>query len=161
MQWERNPLLILNNWLKFYIVCQCLTVKKITPWDFPGGPVVKTPPNNAGCEGLSPGWVTKILHAVWYSQNFFKNYFLTLLLLVTRKLSYNHIEGEIIIINSILRVSNYSSESCILEYPSRFGLRCFCSSLIKLWLNKTISNEIYSLLFLKRLFHLHYEATFF
>ena len=92
MQWERNPLLILNNWLKFYIVFQCFTVKKITPWDLPGGPVVKAPPSNAVCEGLIPGWVTKIWHAVWCSQKHFFNYFLTLLLLVTRDLIYNHTE---------------------------------------------------------------------
>ena len=45
--------------------------QKITPWDFPGGPVVKAPPSNAGCEGLIPGWVTKIQHVVWCSLKVF------------------------------------------------------------------------------------------
>ena len=34
------------------------------PWDFPGGPVVKNPPYNAGDAGLIPGQGTKIPHAV-------------------------------------------------------------------------------------------------
>ena len=33
-------------------------------WDFPGGPVVKNPPSNAGDMGLIPGQGTKISHAV-------------------------------------------------------------------------------------------------
>ena len=32
--------------------------------DFPGGPVVKKPPYNAGDEGLIPDQETKILHAM-------------------------------------------------------------------------------------------------
>ena len=32
--------------------------------NFPGGPVVKNPPSNAGDEGLSPGQGTKIPHAL-------------------------------------------------------------------------------------------------
>ena len=32
-------------------------------WDFPGGPVVKNPPSNAGDMGLIPGRGTKIPHA--------------------------------------------------------------------------------------------------
>ena len=32
--------------------------------DFPGGPVVKNPPSNAGDAGSIPGWGTKIPHAV-------------------------------------------------------------------------------------------------
>ena len=32
-------------------------------WDFPGGPVVKTLPSNAGGEGSIPGWGAKIPHA--------------------------------------------------------------------------------------------------
>ena len=31
--------------------------------DFPGGPVVKSPPSNAGDAGSIPGWGTKIPHA--------------------------------------------------------------------------------------------------
>ena len=40
--------------------------KKKTQWDrdFPGGPVVETPPSNAGDTGSSPGWRTKIPHAM-------------------------------------------------------------------------------------------------
>ena len=34
-------------------------------WDFPGGPVVKTSPSNAGGAGLIPGWRAKIPHASW------------------------------------------------------------------------------------------------
>jgi len=34
------------------------------PWDFPGGPVVKTPPSNAVHVGLLSGRGTKIPHAV-------------------------------------------------------------------------------------------------
>ena len=30
---------------------------------FPGGPVVKTPPSNAGDTGSCPGWGAKIPHA--------------------------------------------------------------------------------------------------
>ena len=33
-------------------------------WDFPGGPVVKNPPSNAGDTGSIPGRRTKIPHAV-------------------------------------------------------------------------------------------------
>ena len=33
---------------------------KTDPWDFLGGPVVKTSPSNAGGEGLIPDWGTKI-----------------------------------------------------------------------------------------------------
>ena len=36
----------------------------INEWDFPGGPVVKNLPSNAGDTGLIPGWGTKIPHAV-------------------------------------------------------------------------------------------------
>ena len=30
--------------------------------DFPGGPVVKNPPSNAGDKGSIPGWWTKVPH---------------------------------------------------------------------------------------------------
>ena len=36
--------------------------------DFPGGPVVKTPPSNAGGTGSIPGPGTNIPHAMWYGQ---------------------------------------------------------------------------------------------
>ena len=38
-------------------------IKRLDIWDFPGGPVVKNPPSNAGDAGLIPGWGTKIPHA--------------------------------------------------------------------------------------------------
>ena len=34
-------------------------------WDFPGGPVVKTSPSNAGGAGSIPGRGAKIPHALW------------------------------------------------------------------------------------------------
>ena len=37
--------------------------KKYLLRDFPGGPVVKNLPSNAGDEGLISGWGTKIPHA--------------------------------------------------------------------------------------------------
>ena len=33
-------------------------------WDFPGGPVVKNPPPNAGHAGSIPSWETEIPHAL-------------------------------------------------------------------------------------------------
>ena len=36
---------------------------QIHPGEFPGGPVVKNPPCNAGDTGSILGWGTKILHA--------------------------------------------------------------------------------------------------
>ena len=38
---------------------------KNKPKDFPGGPVVKTPPSNAGGEGSVPGQGAKISRASW------------------------------------------------------------------------------------------------
>ena len=35
------------------------------PGDFPGGPVVKTSPSDAGNVGSIPGWGAKIQHASW------------------------------------------------------------------------------------------------
>ena len=32
--------------------------------DFPGGPVVKNPPSNAGHSGSIPGWGTKMAHTM-------------------------------------------------------------------------------------------------
>ena len=39
------------------------TLKKSKHWNFPGGPVVKNQPSNAGDEGSVPGRGTKIPHA--------------------------------------------------------------------------------------------------
>ena len=42
--------------------------------DFPGSPVVKTMPSNAGGAGSIPGWGAKIPHASWpKNQNIKKN----------------------------------------------------------------------------------------
>jgi len=38
-------------------------IKQLLTWDFPGGPVVKSPPCNAGDMSLIPGQGTKIPHA--------------------------------------------------------------------------------------------------
>ena len=40
------------------------TLKKSKHWNFPGGPVVKNQPSNAGDEGSVPGRGTKIPHAM-------------------------------------------------------------------------------------------------
>ena len=40
-----------------------LSYFKIFSGDFPGGPVVKNPPSNAGDAGLIPGQGTKIPHS--------------------------------------------------------------------------------------------------
>ena len=40
------------------------TLKKSKHWNFPGGPVVKNQPSNAGDEGSVPGWGNKIPHAL-------------------------------------------------------------------------------------------------
>ena len=40
-------------------------VRNTESWDFPGGPVVKTSPSNAGGAGSIPGWGAKIPHASW------------------------------------------------------------------------------------------------
>ena len=44
-------------------------IKKKKERDFPGDPVIKTLPSNAGGVGLIPGQGTKIPYAVWCSQN--------------------------------------------------------------------------------------------
>ena len=43
----------------------CTWVLKVIQWgwNFPGGPVVKTSPFNAGGAGSIPGWTAKIPHA--------------------------------------------------------------------------------------------------
>ena len=42
-----------------------LKLKKIIVRDFPGGPVVKTLPSNAGGQGSIPGQGVKIPHTSW------------------------------------------------------------------------------------------------
>ena len=37
-------------------IVKLLLMKKHKSWDFPGGPVVKTPPSNAREASLIPGW---------------------------------------------------------------------------------------------------------
>ena len=41
---------------------------KISCKDFPGGPVVKNPPSNAGGAGSIPGRGTEIPHVAWCGQ---------------------------------------------------------------------------------------------
>ena len=43
--------------------CPKCPAKREAEGDFPGGPVVKNPPSNAGDSGLIPGWGTRIPHA--------------------------------------------------------------------------------------------------
>ena len=38
---------------------------KMSKRDFPGGPVVKTSPSNAGGVGSIPGWGARIPHTSW------------------------------------------------------------------------------------------------
>ena len=45
-----------------------LAIKTLTAGDIPGGPVVKTPPSNAGGVGSIPGRGTKVIHVVKCSQ---------------------------------------------------------------------------------------------
>ena len=40
-------------------------IKNIHLWDFPGGPVAKTSPSNAGGAGSIPGGGARIPHASW------------------------------------------------------------------------------------------------
>ena len=47
-----------------YIVAEKKLKKKKVKEDFPGGPVIKHLPCNAGDVGLIPGWGTRIPHAV-------------------------------------------------------------------------------------------------
>ena len=42
---------------------QCSKIRK--EGDFPGSPVVKTSPSNAGGVGSIPGWGAKIPHGLW------------------------------------------------------------------------------------------------
>ena len=61
MGYPHGPYLIL-----FSLVCPAFTSlgKLPSKGDFPGGPVVKNLPCNAGNTGLIPGWGTKIPHAM-------------------------------------------------------------------------------------------------
>ena len=54
----------LQEWVN--VTEQCLAqwvMYDVEARDFPGGPVVKNPPSNAGDKGSVPGWGTKIPHA--------------------------------------------------------------------------------------------------
>ena len=50
--------------LNVYEISQKYLRSKIQILDFPGGPVVKNPPSNAGDAGSIPGWRTKRPHAI-------------------------------------------------------------------------------------------------
>ena len=45
------------------LISKNLLLERLRSWDFPGGPVVKNPPYNAGDVGSIPGQRTKIPHA--------------------------------------------------------------------------------------------------
>ena len=47
---------------------QFFTIKNSPGMDFPGSPVVESPPSTAGGLGSIPGRGTKIPHAVWCGQ---------------------------------------------------------------------------------------------
>ena len=46
-----------------------IKIKNFVHWDFPGGPLVKTPCSQCRGMGSIPGWRTKIPHALWCGQN--------------------------------------------------------------------------------------------
>ena len=50
-----------NNQHKYFIL---FFFRTYIGWDFPGGPMVKNPPSNAGDVSSIPGQVTKTLDAV-------------------------------------------------------------------------------------------------
>ena len=55
----------LQEWVD--VTEQCLAqgvMYEVEARNFPGGPVVKNPPSNAGDKGSIPGWGTKIPHAI-------------------------------------------------------------------------------------------------
>ena len=53
------------HFFSFWIFNLFLMDKTVMIQDFPGGPVVKTLPSNAGGAGSIPGWGAKIPHASW------------------------------------------------------------------------------------------------
>ena len=57
-RWQQSPRCITTT--------RSCTLRLIKTWlrDFPGDPVVKNPPSNAGDVGSIPGWGTKIPHAM-------------------------------------------------------------------------------------------------
>ena len=57
--------LILCNCLNYFIAKMSKELKMTTPWEFLGGPVVKTLPSNAGGTGSIPGQGAKISYALW------------------------------------------------------------------------------------------------
>ena len=68
LHWVLPTMLLVLTVALFVVVrsCQFGRVKDKMWWgrDFPGGPVVKNPPSNAGDTGSIPGEGTKIPHAV-------------------------------------------------------------------------------------------------
>ena len=51
--------------MEFLGICRFSVIKNGYHWDFPGSPVVKISPANAGSGDLIPGWGAKIPHALW------------------------------------------------------------------------------------------------
>ena len=60
-QWPGPGLSLLFLFFSFPFHRVGKTAQKRHRGDFPGGPVVKTPPLNAGDMGLTPGWRVRIL----------------------------------------------------------------------------------------------------
>ena len=55
----------LGNRMTIMVLSRQLVMLRVLGRDFPGSPVVKTSPFNAGDVGSIPGWGTKSLHAFW------------------------------------------------------------------------------------------------
>ena len=84
-----------NSWKLYPISNICLKI--CTGWDFPGGPVVKTPSFHCTGEGLIPGQVTRTPHAEWLGQKQRKNLYrlITFLMIALRavwRLSWHPLE---------------------------------------------------------------------
>ena len=60
MTYHFKPIILLKARKKDNGECYQYMKKQL---DFPGGPVVKTLPSNARCNGLIPGWGAKIPYA--------------------------------------------------------------------------------------------------
>ena len=58
-----------ENIFRMLLSDKLFTSKMCKQRDFPGGPVVKTSPSNAGDAGSIPGPGAKIPHASWPKQN--------------------------------------------------------------------------------------------
>ena len=48
----------MSKWNHLLVNKKKISISNSLYWDFPGGPVVKNPPSNAGDTGSIPGWGT-------------------------------------------------------------------------------------------------------